>query len=123
MPRVLIIDTEGNQRRSLVLGLRLSGFHVATASSAAEAFSALDADLPFDLVMIDLMIPELPGLDLARQVRERFREVRIVLSSAYPLSARQLERTECGAVGFVPKPYDVEAVARFLRAKTSTLAA
>jgi len=116
MPSVLIVDSEGTQRRSLSLALRLEGFHVAIASSGADAREHLMVS-SFDVVLVDLMIPELNGLDLAREIRAAFPRTRIVLTSAYPLSQRQLERTECGAVGFVPKPYELEEVSRYLRAK------
>ena len=71
--------------------------------------------------MIDLMMPELNGLELARHIRQSFPHVRVVLSSAYHLSARQVERANCGAVAFVPKPYRVGELCRFLRSKAATV--
>jgi DNA-binding NarL/FixJ family response regulator len=50
-------------------------------------------------------------------IRERFPQTRVVLTSAYHLSERQLVRADCGAVGFVPKPFDLTELARFLRDK------
>lgn len=116
MPSVLIIDSEGTQRRSLSLALRLEGFHVSLASSADDTRQQF-AEAAYDVVLVDLMIPELNGLDLAREIRHAHPRTRIVLTSAYPLSQRQLEKTECGAVGFVPKPYELEEVSRYLRSK------
>jgi len=135
VPRVLIVDDEENQRRTLSIGLRLEGFDVVVASSSQEALVALGAceetggprpagALPsagIDLALIDLMMPGLNGLDLARQIRRLFPAVRVVLSSAYHLSARQVERADCGAVGFVPKPYELPELCSFLRAKTRVL--
>jgi CheY-like chemotaxis protein len=122
MPNVLIVDSEGTQRRSLSLALRLEGFHVALASSSDDARQRLAEESGFDVVLVDLMIPELNGLDLAREIRLSFPRTRIVLTSAYPLSQRQLERTECGAVGFVPKPYELDEVSRYLRSKLTIAA-
>lgn len=121
MTRVLIVDDEENQRRTLSIGLKLDGFEVAVASSAVEALRRLAAAPPIDLTMIDLMMPGLNGLDLARQIRRMHPGVRVVLCSAYHLSARQVERADCGAVGFVPKPYRLEELCTFLRAKTKTI--
>ncbi len=133
MPRVLIVDDEENQRRTLSIGLRLEGFDVVVASSAHEALVALgacaaspeagatSAGPAIDLALIDLMMPGLNGLDLARQIRRLFPNVRVVLSSAYHLSARQVERADCGAVGFVPKPYQLAELCSFLRSKTKAL--
>jgi len=120
--RVLIVDDEENQLRSLSIGLRLEGFEVVVASSSQEALRALDnPDQGIDLALIDLMMPGLNGLDLARQIRTRYPSVRVVLSSAYHLSARQVERADCGAIGFVPKPYRLVELCGFIRAKTKTL--
>lgn len=118
MPRVLIVDDEENQRRTLSIGLRLEGFDVVVASSSQEALRALSAaGGGVDLALVDLMMPGLNGLELARQIRQSFPTVRVVLSSAYHLSARQVERADCGAIGFVPKPYRLAELSSFLRAK------
>jgi DNA-binding response OmpR family regulator len=129
VPRVLIVDDEENQRRTLSIGLRLDGFDVVVASSSQEALRALSASAApsaphangIDLALIDLMMPGLNGLDLARQIRRSYPTVRVVLSSAYHLSARQVERADCGAVGFVPKPYQLSELCSFLRAKTKAV--
>jgi DNA-binding response OmpR family regulator len=132
---VLIVDDEENQRRTLSIGLRLEGFDVVVAGSSQEALRALGAaaadagarpqsaasSSSIDLALIDLMMPGLNGLDLARQIRRLFPSVRVVLSSAYHLSARQVERADCGAIGFVPKPYRLAELCTFLRAKTKAI--
>ncbi len=128
MARVLIVDDEENQRRTLSIGLRLEGFDVVSAGSSHEALQALGAAgyggaqaAGIDLALIDLMMPGLNGLDLSRQIRRFHPSVRVVLSSAYHLSARQVERADCGAIGFVPKPYRLAELCSFLRAKTKSL--
>ena len=121
MPRVLIVDDEENQRRALTIGLRLDGFDVLVAASGADALKLLAAQ-QVDVAMIDLMMPGLNGLELARLIRSIHPDVRIVLSSAYHLSARQVERADCGAVGFVPKPYRLDELCGFLRAKAAPAA-
>jgi CheY-like chemotaxis protein len=121
MVRVLIVDDEENQRRTLSIGLKLDGFDVYTAASATEAIRVLGSSPPIDVALIDLMMPGLNGLDLARQIRRMFPQVRVVLSSAYHLSGRQVERADCGAVGFVPKPYQLAELCSFLRAKSKSV--
>jgi CheY-like chemotaxis protein len=117
VPRVLIVDDEENQRRTLSIGLKLEGFEVVVAGSSTDALRLLASSPPIDLALIDLMMPGLNGLELSRQIRQMFPHVRTVLSSAYHLSARQVERADCGAVGFVPKPYRLAELSSFLRAK------
>lgn len=116
MPRVLIVDDEENQRRTLSIGLKLEGFEVLVASSSVDALALLER-APVDVALIDLMMPGLNGLELARQIRRAHPSVKVVLSSAYHLSARQVERADCGAVGFVPKPYHLAELSSFLRSK------
>ena len=119
MPRVLIVDDEENQRRTLSIGLKLDGFEVSVAGSSVEALRRLAVPPVVDLTLIDLMMPGLNGLELARQIRRLHPDVRVVLCSAYHLSSRQVERADCGAVGFIPKPYKLAEVCSFLRAKAS----
>jgi DNA-binding response OmpR family regulator len=116
MARVLVVDDEENQVRVLAIGLRLEGFEVLTARSADTAFDVLARE-QVDIAILDLMMPGTNGLELARQVRHHYPKVRVVLTSAYHLSERQLARADCGVVGFVPKPYELAELADFLRAK------
>lgn len=120
MTRVLIVDDEENQRRTLSIGLRLDGFDVLTAGSSVEALRQLAEPAQIDLCMIDLMMPGLNGLDLARQIRRLYPDVRVVLCSAYHLSSRQVERADCGAIGFIPKPFRLPEVCSFIRSKTAS---
>jgi DNA-binding response OmpR family regulator len=115
-PRVLVVDDEANHARVMSIGLRIEGFEVETAEDADGAMKQLGAG-PFDVAIVDLMMPGTNGIQLARMVRERFPQTRVVLTSAYHLSERQLVRADCGAVGFVPKPFDLSELARFLRTK------
>jgi DNA-binding response OmpR family regulator len=118
-PRVLVVDDASNQARGIALGLRIEGFEAETAADA-EAALALLACQPFDLAVVDLMMPGTNGMQLARLIRDRHPATRVVLTSAYHLSERQLVRADCGAVGFVPKPFDLGDLARFLRNKLSS---
>lgn len=120
MARMLIVDGEDSQRRALSAGLSVEGFEAVFAGSAPDALQILSSS-PIDIAMIDLMMPELNGLELARQIRRAFPSVRVLLASAYHLSARQVERANCGAEAFVPKPYRVGELCRFLRAKANVL--
>ncbi len=116
MARILIVDDEENQVRALAIGLRLEGFEVFTARDAEGALLLLDSQ-PIDVAVVDLMMPGINGIDLARRLRDGFPHTRVVLTSAYHLSERQLTRADCGVVGFVPKPYVLGELAEFLRNK------
>ena len=114
--KVMVVGNDADQACLLSFGLRVEGFEVETASDAEEALDAM-ADEAFDLAIVDLMIPGTNGIQLARMIRRRFPQVRVVLISAYHLSERQLVLADCGVVGFVPKPFDLSELAGFLRGK------
>ena len=116
LPRLLVVEDEASHARVVAIGLRLEGFDVEIAPSADAAIRMLE-DEEFDVAVVDLMLPGTNGIQLARLVRERHPQTPVVLTSAYHLSERQLLRADCGAVGFVPKPYDLGELARFLAGK------
>jgi CheY-like chemotaxis protein len=117
-PRILIVDDQDNARRTMAIALRLEGFVVDEAGDGHAALERLEPFAPH-LCLVDLMMPGMNGLELARRLRERAPDVRIVLTSAYHLSERQLERSGLGPVAFVPKPCEMPALVTFLRDKTS----
>lgn len=121
MSHILVVDDEANHRQTLAIGLRLEGFEVSEAADGEQALQVVDGEA-FDLAIIDLMMPGINGLDLARRLRFRHPGVRIVLTSAYHLSERQIERAGVGAVGFVPKPYQMDDLVVFLRDKLAASA-
>ncbi len=115
-PRVLVVDDEVNYARVTALPLELEGFQVATAGGAAAALAS-QGEGRFDVAILDLIMPETNGIELARIMKRRHPRTLVVLTSAYHLTERQLMRADCGAVGFVPKPFDLTELARFLRSK------
>jgi DNA-binding response OmpR family regulator len=117
--KVLVVDDEADNACVLAMGLRMERFEVETASNAEEALLTM-AGATFDFAIVDLMMSGTNGIALARMIRERFPCARVVLISAYHLSERQLVLADCGAVGFVPKPFDLSELASFLRSKLAT---
>lgn len=117
--RILIVDDEDNHRKTLAIGLKLEGFETIEARDGEAALVVLETETA-DFAIVDLMMPGINGLDLARRLRFRCPELRVVLTSAYHLSERQLARADVGAIGFVPKPYRLEDLVSFLRSKMTT---
>jgi DNA-binding response OmpR family regulator len=109
--RVLIVDDEPNVRRTLAIGFRLHGFEVEEAPGSESAMRALQTS-GFDAAIVDLMLPEVNGLELARWIRTFFPAMRVILMSGYHLSERQIERADAGIVGFLPKPFHVDEAVR-----------
>ncbi|MBX3202963.1 MAG: response regulator [Labilithrix sp.] len=118
---ILLVDMADADAAILASALRVEGFDVVNAKSAAEARQVL-ASRPVALTILDLMLRGeggKNGLELARELRADFPGMRVLLTSSYHLSERQLERADCGVSGFIPKPYDLREVVDFVRAKVS----
>jgi DNA-binding response OmpR family regulator len=120
VPRILVVDDDENAAKRLVLALEADGLQAFMVSDGDQALRFLqDSTLPTDLVIVELMLPRRNGLDLAREVARVCPGIRIVLTGSYHLSERQLSRCSCGAIAFVPKPFDAKAVAAFVHGKLS----
>jgi DNA-binding response OmpR family regulator len=121
MATILLIDAVEGDAAVLASALRVEGFDVVVVPTATAARTVL-ADGMVALAVVDLMLRtegEKHGLELARELRHDYPAMRVLLTSAYHLSERQLERADCGVSGFIPKPYDVAEVVTFIAAKVS----
>ncbi len=121
MQNILLIDAPDGDTTLLASALRVEGFEVTLAASASDARRIL-AHTPTVLAIVDLMLKTdagTNGLELARELKGAHPGLRVILTSAYHLSERQLERADCGVSGFIPKPYDVVEVVSFVRAKVA----
>ena len=115
-PAVLVVEDEPNELKALLIGLELEGFQVVGAASGNEAITHLDT-ADYSVALVDLMLPETNGIQLAREIKLKHPSVATILMSAYHLSPVQLARAETGAVGFVPKPFRFDELVHFIRAK------
>ncbi len=113
---LLIVDDNLNEMNSLAIGLKLEGFEAQGASSGVSALDLMSKK-HFDAVLIDLMMPEMNGLQLARKIHEAFPKTITIMMSAYHLSPVQLAKANTGVVGFVPKPFCFEELVYFIRKK------
>ena len=114
--QVLVVNDNAIELASLVTGLEAEGFQVKGTTDAFSALDILDHS-HFDVVLIDLMIPNLNGLQLARKIRDQFPKINTMLMSDYLLSPVQLAKADTGAVGFVPKPCNYSEIAEFINGK------
>jgi len=115
-PLVLVVDSDPNELKTLVIGLKLEGFCPVAASTSKEAITLISKQR-FCAALIDLMMPEINGLQLVRTVKSTNPEVAAILMSAYHLSPVQLARANTGAVGFVPKPFLFVELVNFIKSK------
>lgn len=103
-PIVLIVDDEEMMRTALEQWLRLSGFATATASDAGEALASID-DIHPHVVLTDVRMPGLSGLDLLRSIAERGLPTEIILITGHGDVPMAVEAMRAGAFDFLQKPY------------------
>ncbi len=112
--QILIVDDEPQIVRVLKGYLETAGFQVVTASDGAEAIAAFRHESP-DLVVLDLMLPEVDGLDVARAIR-RQGDVPIIMLTARVEETDRLIGLELGADDYVTKPFSPREVVARVRA-------
>jgi DNA-binding NtrC family response regulator len=107
--KVLIVDDEPVVREVLRTVLSRAGYATSEAATAAEGL-ALFADPAVDLVLLDLMLPDRPGLEVLPEMRERRPDVPVVVVTAYSSVESAIAAMKEGAFHYVPKPFRNEEV-------------
>jgi two-component system phosphate regulon response regulator PhoB len=126
--RVLIVDDEASLVDVLVYNFSKEGFDVATASDGREALQKCRMQVP-DLVILDLMLPVMDGLQVCRQIRSdpRLRDVRVLMLTAKGEETDEIVGFHMGADDYVAKPFRtrplVERAKALLRRRPGTDAA
>ena len=106
--RVLVVEDEEAARLALVESLGALGYEALGAENGAAALSICrDPAQQVDLVVSDLVMPEMGGTELYHVLREEFPEIRMVLMSGYPLDGESRELLEREAVVWIQKPFSV----------------
>jgi DNA-binding NtrC family response regulator len=104
---VLVVDDDPIILESCRRVLEAEGFTVSLATSAAEGLEALEGRA-FDLLLADIKMPEVDGLQLLALARKRHPRVPVLLMSGYPTSETVAATMEGGADGFLAKPFTPE---------------
>jgi two-component system OmpR family response regulator len=110
--RLLVVDDEATVRELLAATLRFAGFEVTSAATAGEAVTAAAAEPP-DLVLLDVMLPDMDGFEVVRRLREqrvrgRGGPVPVLFLTARDRQADKVTGLSLGADDYVTKPFDLE---------------
>jgi two-component system, OmpR family, response regulator RegX3 len=111
---VLVVEDEESFVEALVLGLEREGFRVSAARDGAEALELFDTVQP-DLVLLDLMLPKVSGLDVCRQLRTRS-QIPIIMVTAKSSEVDTVLGLELGADDYITKPYRMRELVARIRA-------
>ena len=113
-PTVLVVEDEENFIEALTIGLKKEGFRVQVARDGAEALLVFDAVRP-DIVLLDLMLPKVSGVDVCREMRSRSK-VPIIMVTAKGSEVDTVVGLEVGADDYVTKPYRLRELVARMRA-------
>ena len=107
MERLLIIDDEKSILDLLTAVFKKEGYSVKTAFSAPRALDLLERE-SFDLVITDIKMPGMSGMDVLARVKERTPDMPVILITAFGSIAQAVEALKAGALDYIVKPFDIE---------------
>jgi len=112
---VLIVDDEAAIRESLQTLLEMEGYQVETAATALQGLERI-GEREFDLILLDLALPDRNGIDLLADLRIHNPQLSIIMITAYGTVENAVSAMQAGAVNFVQKPWDNEKLLADVRA-------
>ena len=113
MKRALVADDTKNIRLMLSKYLELEGYQVFCAENGRQALSLL-LETNFDLVLLDIKMPELSGTEVLRQLQQAGKKSTVIVMTAYGTIKNAVETTNLGAVAYLQKPFTTEKLKKLL---------
>src|SRR5213593_4021636 len=107
MPRILIVDDEPGIRQSLKGVFEDEGFLTEVVSSGEECLKKIEHDA-YDLVLLDIWLPGIDGIETLRRLREKSSQTHVIMISGHATIATAVTATKLGAYDFIEKPLSLE---------------
>ncbi len=111
--RILVVDDEQHVRNSLATWFREEGYDVSVAASGKDALAVLTRE-GTNILLVDIKMPGMDGLELQRKVRELAPDATIIIMTAYASVETAVQALKEGAYDYIVKPFDPEAVSRLV---------
>jgi DNA-binding NtrC family response regulator len=111
--KVLVVDDEESILRTLIEALDILGYDAIGAKNGLEALDVYDND-HFELVITDIRMPELNGIELMQRIRARNPEMPVVIITGYPLAYPPEKASTEGAAGYIAKPFRINQIDKLL---------
>ncbi len=105
--RILIVEDEVHIAGGLIFNLEQEGYAVHHVENGRDAFDLLDQEY-FDLLVLDLMLPDISGLEICRHVREYFPDILILMLTALGTDEDRIAGLSQGADDYLPKPFNLD---------------
>lgn len=104
MKKILIVDDEISVGKSIRQALLKESFQIELALSGEEALIK-EGQTAFDVIIVDLMMPGLSGLDLLKALKAKASRAQVIMVTGYPTMKNTLQAMQMGAFDFLPKPF------------------
>ena len=114
MARILIIDDDPSLSRAMRVGLESEGYDITTAANGERGVSQAAISAP-DIVVLDLGLPDMDGLEVSRRIRQ-WSDVPIIILSAVGAESRKIDALDGGANDYVTKPFSMGELEARIRA-------
>ena len=111
---ILLVDDDALMRRSLAFNLEQAGYHTSTAESAETALSQISLDRP-DLILLDIGLPGMDGLDAMRKIKEQF-DLPVIFITARRRELDEALGLELGGDDYITKPFDFNVLLAHIKA-------
>ena len=105
--KVLLVDDEGDFLEALSQRMTSRGMEVTTTTSAREAIKKVEEG-SFDAVILDLMMPEMDGLEVLQTLKQKKPEIQVILLTGHGSVAKGIEAMKLGAMDFLEKPAEIK---------------
>ncbi len=112
--RILVVDDELSMREFLSILLEREGYDVAVAGSAEEALRMMESAL-FDMVLSDVNMPGLSGIELLARIKEKSPETAVLMLTAYSAADQAVEAMKLGAYDYIGKPFKNEEIKQLVK--------
>ena len=109
MKKILIVDDESNIRLGLNKCLAKEGYYIEEASNGEEALQLI-YNRKYDLILMDVQMPELNGFDVLKRIRKSGNSTRVIMMTAFGTVEMAVDSMKIGAVDFLSKPFTISKV-------------
>ncbi|MBB4658678.1 response regulator [Parvularcula dongshanensis] len=109
--RILIVEDDPGVRSIVVRALGMCGYEIVEAEDGDEALGIIEDEKPFDLVLTDIMMPEMDGPTLIAEAGEKLRGAKVIFMSGYAETAMRDKLSETQGAGYLQKPFTLKKVA------------
>ena len=110
MNRILVVDDDVQVQKDLLEVLLGAGYDVSTVSGGKEALEVMERENPFDLVISDVMMPEMDGIQLLTEIRKRNKDLPVIMITGFATIDSAVNAMQKGASDYVAKPFKIKEI-------------